>query len=259
MIVETALGPVSLERSGHGPDLVLLHSLLTDSHAFDPVLPALEARWRVNLIDLPGFGDTTRVAENMDAYADLIGAFLDATGYGPDTALMGNGLGSFVALGTGIRHPARVGRLVLVGSGSGFADDAKPAFATMASRALEMGMEGVVEIALLRIFTAEWMETHPAEVEERRQVLLGTNPEALAAACGALQRFDYSEGAASLDIPTLIVVGTDDAATPPAMAHDLAALLPRGELIVMDGVAHGPQLQEPDRFVEAIARFLDLN
>ena len=48
-------GALTAVRTGQGPDIVVLHSLLADRHAFDPVLPALSAKHRVTLINLPGF------------------------------------------------------------------------------------------------------------------------------------------------------------------------------------------------------------
>ena len=69
VVIETASGPVSLERSGTGPHLIMLHSLLSDRHVFDPVLSELGTRWTVNLIDLPGFGSTELVGSSIDAYA----------------------------------------------------------------------------------------------------------------------------------------------------------------------------------------------
>lgn len=48
-------GVLTAARTGAGRDMVVLHSLLTDRHAFDPVLPVLAAKHRVTLFNLPGF------------------------------------------------------------------------------------------------------------------------------------------------------------------------------------------------------------
>jgi 3-oxoadipate enol-lactonase len=57
--------------------------------------------------------------------------------------------------------------------------------------------------------------------------------------------------------PTLIVVGKEDQATPPQMARELNDLLPNSELVILPGVAHAPQIQEPTTFVETIGHFLE--
>ncbi len=53
--VSAGHGVLTAVRTGQGSDLVMLHSLLADRHAFDPVVPALAARHRVTLFNLPGF------------------------------------------------------------------------------------------------------------------------------------------------------------------------------------------------------------
>ncbi len=221
-VIETTIGPVSMLRGGRGPALILLHSLLTDRGVFDMAVPALTANWTVHAIDLPGFGSTPAVEASIDANADVVGELLEAGELDPaTTAIMGNGLGAFVALGTAVRHGDRFDRLVLVGCGASFPADAAGAFSTMASAATEGGMEAVVERALERIFPRPYIESHPEEADERRRVLLATRPGIFATACHALARVDYSIDAASVHNPTLIIVGSEDAATPAAMAGQL--------------------------------------
>src|SRR6185437_2216087 len=66
-------GALTAVRTGEGRDLVVLHSLLADRHAFDPVLPALAAKHRVTLINMPGFdGSKPTALALMDAYVATI-------------------------------------------------------------------------------------------------------------------------------------------------------------------------------------------
>ena len=54
----------------------------------------------------------------------------------------------------------------------------------------------------------------------------------------------------------LAVVGEQDEATPPAMSRELVTGLPNARLTVLEGLAHVPQLQAPERFLQAVLRFL---
>ncbi|MEP7030773.1 MAG: hypothetical protein ABI830_07555, partial [Pseudolabrys sp.] len=66
-------GALTAVRIGQGPDIVVLHSLLADRHAFDPVLPKLAAAHRVTLFNLPGFhGSQPPLLALMDAYIACI-------------------------------------------------------------------------------------------------------------------------------------------------------------------------------------------
>lgn len=257
-IVETDAGRVSVERFGAGPDLVMLHSLLTDRHVYDRIVPLLAVDHRVTLVDLPGFGESSPVAGTMDAAADLVGSLLSDGVYHPaTTTLLGNGLGGFVALGTAIRHGDRFNKLILAGAGATFPDDARPAFATMRDKVAAGGMAAVVDQALGRIFSPAYADSHPDMIQERRDVLLATPPDAFMAACQALETLDYENAVAAVTNPTLLVVGSEDWPTPPAMGRQLADAMPNCRYVELAGIGHAPQLQDPEGFVAAIRPFLD--
>jgi 3-oxoadipate enol-lactonase len=236
--------------------LVILHSLLTDSKAFDRVIPKFPNR--VLSFDLPGFAETDPTGPSIDEFAGLMSSAVDVlVGDEGPPIVMGNGLGSFVALGMAIDHPETVGRLVLVGCGATFPDQARPAFGTMIDLVESGGMSAVTPIALRRIFTEEYLESHPEEAELRARVLERTDPSAFVHACRALQEVDFTDRVPRVKAPTLLVVGEDDQATPPAMAAELDELLPESMMVTLPGVAHAPQLQDSAGFIDAVSRFLE--
>ena len=252
--VDTQRGRVSYAEIGSGSPLVILHSLLTDRHAFDGVIPSLPGR--VIALDLPGYGSSDRAEASIEALSDRMAAAVAVLCDEP-TTVMGNGLGAFVALGLAIRHPELVARLVLVGAGATFPEEARPAFANMARLVESNGMSAVTHTALRRIYTEDFLDTHPEAAAERVRVLEASDPEVFVAACRALQRVDFTDGATDLAVPTLIVVGEEDQATPPAMAVTLDGLLSDSRVVVLPGIAHAPQLQDPDGFIQTIASFLE--
>src|SRR5450759_4591936 len=102
------------QKAGEGRDLVVLHSLLADRHAFDPVLPALAAEHRVTLINLPGFhGSQPTPLALMDAYVATIEDGFQEFGIANDSILIGNGFGGTVALAFALAHPERISKLLL--------------------------------------------------------------------------------------------------------------------------------------------------
>jgi 3-oxoadipate enol-lactonase len=255
-IVSTDRGPVSYSDTGSGKTRVLLHSLLTDRAAFEPVSGLIGGR--LIAADLPGFGSTSPVRGDIDAYAHLIGAFLETLDRErTEVTLIGNGLGAFVALGTAIHHGKAFDRLVLVGCGARFPDTAKTAFRHMIGLVEEGGMEEVVPVALRRIFTGAFLEAHPDLAEERASILRRTNPKAFVTACLALIGLDYRAMAPEVRNPTLIIVGEEDEATPPAMAEDLRGRIPESTLVQMPGLAHAPHLQDPAAFALVVQPFLE--
>jgi 3-oxoadipate enol-lactonase len=251
----TPLGRVSFQETGVGRPVVLIHSLLTDRRAFDRVTPFLTGR--LIAVDLPGFGETTPTIPEIEAFADLIGAGIAEISPDETPTVIGNGLGSFVALGLAIRRPDLVSRLVLVGAGATFPVDARPVFSNMIGMVETGGMAAVTPVALRRIFTEAYLERYPEEAKERAAVLAGTDPAAFVTACKALGVVDFTKTAASVAAPTLIVVGEADQATPPAMAAGLHAIIPGSRMVTLPGIAHAPQLQDPEGLAEVINSFLE--
>src|SRR5260370_32751638 len=109
-----AEGDLTAVGAGSGRDLVILHSLPTDRHAFDPVLPQLSRRFRVTLPNLPGFHGSKAVEGGLAAYIGWVARVLDAFDIGADPILMGNGFGGTLSLAFAPAHGERVGRLGLV-------------------------------------------------------------------------------------------------------------------------------------------------
>ncbi len=114
-------GALTAVRTGEGRDLVLLHSLLADRHAFDPVLPTLAAKHRVTLFNLPGFhGSQPAMLALMDAYLAVIEDGFDEFRVARDSVLIGNGFGGTVALAFALAHPERISKLVVSDAAAGF-------------------------------------------------------------------------------------------------------------------------------------------
>jgi 3-oxoadipate enol-lactonase len=243
-----------------GPALVLVHSLLTDSSAYDLTAPTLAQNRRVVRVSLPGFGTTPPLdisEPTIFDLADVVAAALDEAEVGPDAAVLGNGLGAFVVVALAIAHGDRFGDLIVANGGASFSPESQGAFTTMSDLVSNNGMEAVVDVAVKRIFTNDYLASHPAAIGERREVLVKTDPVAFAAACRALRDMDLREQAAKITNRTLVIAGGADGTTPPEMAHDLAARIPGAELIELDGCGHCPPLEQPDEFVQAVEDFLD--
>ena len=98
-MIMTADGAVmDVIQEGHGPDLVLLHSLLTDRTVFDGIVPALAGRRRLTLPNLPGFGASAPAGPRIEDYADRIAALLDALALPAATDVVAMSFGGFVGI-----------------------------------------------------------------------------------------------------------------------------------------------------------------
>src|SRR6202158_5500119 len=136
-------------QAGNGPDLLLLHSLLTEMSVFERVLPRLAQAHRVTCLNLPGFGASDPVELSS--------------------------VGAFVALELAIRHGARVGRLMVADTAAAFPEPAKVPFRGMAEKVRATGISAILDTAIGRMFPPAFQAAHPEVVAARKAALAPTS------------------------------------------------------------------------------------
>jgi 3-oxoadipate enol-lactonase len=249
---------LDLESVGEGRPLLMLHSLLSDRTSFAPLAERLAEDRRCLLVNLPGFGSSPPTEASVPAYAERVLELCDALALPPGTDVIGNGFGSFIALAAASRQSGRFGRLVLAGGGVAFPEPDRAVFRGMADKVEREGMEGLVEAATRRMLSPAFIAANPAVVAERQAAFRAIPPDVFAGACRALSTLDLAGELDRLRNPTLIVVGSDDPATPPALGRDLAARLPDARMVEMPGIGHAPHVEDPQGFLRVIGPFLGI-
>ncbi len=252
-------GTLTAVQAGEGADLVVLHSLLADRHAFDPVLPALAARHSVTLFNLPGFhGSQPTLLALMDAYVACIEDGFDELKIGSDAILIGNGFGGTLALAFAFAHPERLAKLVLSDAAASFPPEGRAAFAAMAEKVEDGGLGAVAEIAAKRVYSPAYLAAHPEAVEQRKAVLMGIDAESVP---GRLQdpagdrpdaRARQNQGA---DAGRLRRIRPGDAA---GAQQAVADKIKGARYVELPGCGHCPPLEQPQAFLAAIKDFVGL-
>jgi 3-oxoadipate enol-lactonase len=256
-IIEVSGGRVELEQAGAGRDLVLLHSLLTDRSVFDRVTPALARKRKLWLVNLPGYGGSSPAGADIESYAERVAALFEALRLPRETDVLGNGFGGFIAVALAVRHGERFGRLIAAPALAAFPEPAKAPFHRMAGLVSSQGMGAVLDAAIQRMLPAAFIEKNPGIVAERKQSLAKADPACFATACLALARLDLSAQLVGIGNRTLVMAGSEDATTPPALARELAQGIPGARFLELKGCGHCPQIEQPDAFVAALEGFLD--
>jgi len=247
---------LNILRSGSGSPIVLFHSLLADRTSFDPLALMLAKTHDVISLSLPGFSGSDFVGSDLASLADQIVSAIKTLNLSEKPVLLGNGFGGFVALVCALRHPQFASRLVLADCGACFSEPGRAAFRNMSTVAKEKGLEAVADIAMRRLFAPEFQAQNPELIADRKTRFLKLPLETFHSACAALAELDLRPQLAAMTLPTLVLVGDMDEATPPAMSHELAELLPNAQLIVLQSCAHVPQLQSPQVFMDSIKNFI---
>jgi 3-oxoadipate enol-lactonase len=248
---------VEYRQQGAGPDLVLLHSLLTDLTVFDEIVEPLARTHRVTRFNFPGVGASSPIAlKSVKAYAHHAAEVLDALNMPISTAVFGNGFGGFVALELAVHHASRFTGLIIADALSGFPAEGRVPFRTMAEKVTAGGMETVLDAAISRMFRETFAQRHPGIVSARRQVLAGFDPGCFAQACLALAALDLQPSLAEIEQRTLILCGADDRTTPAALARQLAGAIPGAAYREIAECGHCPMLEQPQVLVSEMENFL---
>jgi 3-oxoadipate enol-lactonase len=243
-------------QDGRGPDLLLLHSLLTEMSVFDRVVPSLARTHRVTCFNLPGFGASDPIVlSSVAEYADHVARVMDAVSLPPTVDVFGNGFGAFVALELAIRHGARVGRLMVADTAPGFPEQARTPFRAMAEKVRTIGISAILDTAIGRMFPAAFQAAHPEAVAARKAALAPTDAACFARACLALAELDLSPRLASIRNPTLVMCGALDQTTPPALAREVASAIPGAIYRDIENSGHCPMLEQPEVLVSMIESF----
>jgi len=247
---------VEYEQAGTGPDLLLLHSLLTDMSVFDRIWPMLSQCFRVTRLNLPGYGQSmprllTRVAD----YADHVNGVLDKLKLSPQTHVFGNGFGAFVALLLAIRHGKRFNRLLLADVVAAFPEPARVPFRTMSEKVTTSGMSAVLDAAIGRMFPPAFQTAHPEEVALRKAALSRVDASSFSRACLALAALDTTPQLHEITNPTLVMCGALDLTTPPALAQTLAQGIPGATYREIPDAGHCPMVEQPAALISHIKAF----
>ena len=227
------------------PAVVFAHSVGCSIDIWDAQFAALADRYRCIRYDARGHGGSASVDQPTtmaDLAADLAG-LLDALGI--DSAhIAGLSIGGMTAQTFALAHPARVRGLILVATTAEFPT---PEFwQNRADTVRRDGMASVVEQLLPRWFTPAYMVREPAVIDGYRQRFNATDPIGYGRCCEAIGSFDLRSEVGAIKAPTLIIVGDQDPATPPAMAEYLREQIAGSELIVISGASHVISVEKPD-------------
>jgi pimeloyl-ACP methyl ester carboxylesterase len=254
-----------------GPPLVLLHGVGDNAFDWRWVLPALASTHRVYAPDLPGSGGSAKPLTDYSPafFTRFVGAFLDALGVDRATVI-GNSLGGLVGLRLALAEPERVTALGLVSS-AGLGREVTYALRSMAlpgygKLAVAWGKRrpGAAQRALGRaalVFARPRGAPRKWIKEQYRLARLPGFLEAQLATVRAQvglkgQREVLVDRLAQLERPTMVVWGTRDRVIPYSHAKEAASRLQEGYLELIPECGHLPQVEQPERFVSGLRRFL---
>lgn len=239
---------VNYSRQGKGSPLLLLHGWGDRLETFDALARLLEANNTVIRLDLPGFGKSQAPSESwgLQEYAEHVNTFLQKIDCNP-AAIVGHSNGGAIAIYGLANGQLHADRLVLLSSAG--------------IRAVERGRKFAWKVLAKTGKAATSLLPSGVRASLRTRLYTSAGSDLLVAPHmeASFKRIvsqDVLSDAAKLHLPTLILYGKNDTATPPEYGQKFHRAVKNSKLVLFDHADHFMHQQYPDKISVSIKEFL---
>ena len=246
--------------------LVLLHGWAQSSKCWGPgVLDELAARYRVIAVDLRGHGYSGAPDAGYDdsaIWAGDVDAVLTAEGVTSGAVLLGWSYGGLVICdylasnGTSaVDGVVLVGAITSIGRGEAGGKVGAAMRAAIPGAMSEEPREAIRALGAFGNALTGPPEGKGAQSQALFGASLATPPRVRAALFN--RSASHDDLLRSLDVPVLVLHGTEDSVVDVSAGRHAAELIPQARASFWEGCDHGPFVEDPDRFVKEVGEFVD--
>lgn len=237
------------------PVLLLSNSLGTDHGMWAPQMEGLAQHFRVLRYDQRGHGasDAPPGAASMDRLGRDVIELLDALGL-RKAHFCGLSLGGMVGQWLAVHAPERIGKLILANTSAYMGPPS--GWQARIEGVLAHGMAPLAQASIGRWFTPAFPDAAPEAVAPIHAMLLANTPSGYAACCAAIRDMDQRPTAHLNRLPTLVIAGAEDLATPVEASRFLVEAATDARLIVLADAAHLSNVEQAGAFLDEMLSFL---
>jgi pimeloyl-ACP methyl ester carboxylesterase len=241
--------------------VVLLHAFPLGAGMWEPQIRGIPHGWRLITPDLRGFGGSTATdgpSPTMDDYAIDVMSLLSELGI-TRAVIGGCSMGGYATFALLRRQPELASGVVLVDTRMGVdSSEGRANRRSMLALVDREGPSGVARDMMPKLLGQTTRDSDPTIESTVRRLIKQQSPDGIR---GAIQRMmdrlDATAVLQGLRVPTLVVVGEEDALTPVEESRRMAAAIPGAQLEVIPGAGHLSNLEQPERFNAVLAKFLE--
>jgi 3-oxoadipate enol-lactonase len=244
----------ALAGAANAPVVVFSNSLGANFSMWDPQATELEKKYRVLRYDTRGHGQSsvTPGPYSIEQLARDVLALLDALNIAR-ASFCGLSMGGMIGMWLGLNAPARVDKIALCNTGAKIGSD--KGWNSRIEAVRKEGLKAVASAVIERWFTPEFRARSPQVWESALRMLEAAPPQGYAACCEAIRDYDVREKISAILVPTLVIAGSKDSATPPADGRFIAEQI-RGARYVELDAAHLSNIEASERFNAELIQFL---
>jgi len=237
--------------------IVLVNSLATDMGIWDGQVDALSQHYRLLRYDTRGHGksESTPAPYSMDGLVDDLLALLAHVG-ADRTHIVGVSLGGLTALQAGIRAPNGIASIVACGSGIGAGPEFEKIITDRNELIREKGTETIADTMVQRWFTAPAFEEGHDYLATIRAMVVDTSDEGFIGCSSAIRDSGLRARIPEVKLPTLFMVGDQDAALPVEAVRTMQLEIAGARLGVIPGAGHLCNVEQPAIFNAMVLSYL---
>lgn len=246
-----------VEGPAAAPVVVLHHPLATNLTTWDELTADLSPRYRVIRLDARGHGqsDAPTGPYVFETLAADVVRLMDHLGI-KRAHFLGLSMGGMVGQYLGLLHADRLSSLMLVSTTSRLPPEAAALWEQRIAATRAGGMTSQVEGALARWVSPTGLK-NPSLVARMSKMIEATPVEGYLGWCNAIRTLNVTDRLKAIKVPTRVIVGEIDPATPVAAARVIHENIPGSELSIVPGVSHMLQNEDPAGFTKQVTPFLD--
>ena len=259
--MDATVNGIRMTYKVEGPEgatpVVLHHPIATNHSIWDELTAVLTPRFRVVRFDARGHGTTdapvgpyTFQTLAADVVALMDHLKIDRAHY------VGLSIGGMIGQYLGLDHPKRFHTLQLVATTSRIPAEGRQMWLDRVTAAREKGMAAQAPATLQRWLT-ERSRQRPELVARFTKMIETTPVEGYAGWCQAISTLDITDRIKAITLPTQVIAGGDDGASPPAVAENIHRQIAGSNLVVIPGVAHMLCAEDPPAFHKPVLAFLE--
>jgi 3-oxoadipate enol-lactonase len=253
---------MNYELSGKdgAPFVVLSHSLGSSLAMWEPQMDGLRTHYKVLRYDTRGHGKTQAPGGfySFDLLAEDAIALMDAL-HVEKAHWVGLSMGGMIGQAFALSHPDRLTSLALCDTAAVLPPDAQSVWAERIGTAREKGLAHLVDGTMERWFTGPFLGLNPPEVRRIREIFLNTPVGGFIGCSEAIRGLDHLKRLHEIDVPTLILVGSEDQGTPVSASETMKERIRNVRLYVIPSAAHLSNIEQAEVFNRELLAFLKAN